>query len=360
MSMATSERSHLLTIFDCGSGWTRIEHYFRTAASGAIAVESGGDKKLFPEPLDVVLRAEEEEMMVTFASALSSTLIVDSSAPLVVGCTAGVRAHIADGTISTARIDRFRELLRETVPPTYGVTFDVVSGEREASYELAAARYCVEHGCPEVVACGRPVVGLLSSGGMSSQIVLPNASGGGVAILSLDTALKKEGNAKVLELGPAAGLEHYASYLRGTIAHSPLAGGAFVDDTSSAACVYIAIEMIGAAGERVGLGERVVGRDEAVRAFEVALEEWREAAEQASDAERAQWDWRDAVKATINVQAIALLTMLPRSCAFYFARKFSLTGSDGSGGGEPNVVKPSWSFGFCVERDASGECESEI
>ena len=221
-------------------------------------------------------------------------------------------------------------------------------GEREAVLERHAAVYCARRGCPAVAERGLPIIqriGLLSSGGMSSQLVLPRASSDSPLVLSLDTKLKREGNAAVLAHGPS-GMDRYAAFLR-DVALAPLAAAAEAAAPAAPSlgqnALVVVIEMFGAAGERAGLGGRLVPRDEALAAFEATRAAWLVAARAASDEERAAWDWRNVVHGTMATQAIAVLATLDESCEFLFARKFTV----GLAGAE---LKPSWSLGLACER----------
>ena len=371
-----------LTIADCGSGWTRVEH-FSIDALGVLSVESsklGGGVPPLDEVLSTTKSAGMHAFIRTMRDELEGGRRVPSSAPLVVGCTAGVRSALAAGRITPQRMAEFSDLVRALAQPRgsdpaccSSAAVEVIDGEREAALERHAAVYCARRGCPAVAERGSAIIqriGLLSSGGMSSQLVLPRVSSSPL-ILSLDTKLKREGNAAVLAHG-ASGVDRYAAFLR-DVALVPLAAAVAaavpaaspscreLEGTASGAtqhgaaaapaaspplghnALVVAIEMMGAAGERAGLGGRLVLRDEALAAFEATRAAWLVAARAASDEERAAWDWRNAVHGTMATQAIAVLSTLDPSYEFLFARKFTV----GEAGAE---LKPSWSLGLACER----------
>ena len=88
----------------------------------------------------------------------------------------------------------------------------VLRGEEEAALELRAARYCLAASLGDDAPDPR-TVGLLSSGGASSQLAFPKKrtglyAGDEVETRSLATRIK-EGNSRCVQDGLADGLKHY-------------------------------------------------------------------------------------------------------------------------------------------------------
>jgi hypothetical protein len=172
-SDATKNRRFMV---DCGSGYTRVER-FDLAEDGLICCKRNNrsaDGKVdggHMPPLHRVL-VQSVEQQTEWLELLDS--VTDTEASILIGATGGVRDALATGAIQQQQVTDFRELVQSR----YGgrASFVVCSGTEEARAELEGTRYCVLASpfAAELGLTGQPAahsVGLLSSGGMSSQLV---------------------------------------------------------------------------------------------------------------------------------------------------------------------------------------------
>jgi hypothetical protein len=170
-------------LIDCGSGWSRVQK-FTIHADGKVHVDDANAGRLPAVDRAIAAGAQGQQ---AWLEALAAE--VDSSTPILIGATAGVRDALAQGKLDSAALAAFSGRVRETFGAR--AQFRVVSGEEEASSELAAVRYCIS-AMPGVTAgsgggSGVPgfgglnagvdesTVALISSGGMSSQMVFGQA-----------------------------------------------------------------------------------------------------------------------------------------------------------------------------------------
>ena len=371
------------TMVDAGSGWTRIERFSRRDQDGLIQLD--GTKRL-PPLADVLIAGgnEPERWLQSLAAALDASeegvgSQRDGDELVYIGATAGLRSALADGALTEATLADFKALVHDTLGKN--ARFAVVSGEDEAALELRAVEYCVrasgaiqrdsaksEHGQSIDLrihsgqnqdadygagdcALGLTRLGLISSGGMSSQLVFPlenrDGNSGGVRALSLPTALKKEGNRRCLQDGVERGLTAYGSYLDRVVASASVAtaAGSTADSGTGLGQLrgtFICIEMLGAAGERVGIGRQVLSVRAATEALDAYIVRWLKTAERDTAEEVAKRTWKSVVPATSALQARRLLELLHPDAQLYFSRTFELV---------PGLVlKPSWTLGYALRQ----------
>jgi hypothetical protein len=349
-----------MTVVDCGSGGTRVSCFALDSVDGlvhrvtvtkvstlhvALIAAEGGDGAAIENWVEHVLRAVD--------GALQSDAV---RCPVYIGATAGLRGYIASGAVSSATLARFeRAAVAAFAARSIHLTLATpMSGDEEATLELAAARYCTAH-CIEAVAetgaCSpgprafkppraaadfahpRPEravagalkrataqrqLGLLSMGGMSAQVVHCGEGEGddvrGEArafVTSFATELIPRANDPMLAArSGGAALDivaRYADFLQRTVAlpdprAAPLKGA------------FVAIEMFGSVGERVGLGISrcgAVSAREASDAIAAHLEQWKERVARASDADAAAWDWHCTLSSPS--QSSSLIRLLLRA-----------------------------------------------
>ena len=332
------------TVVDCGSGWTRVEAFSRHTDDGLVWVD--GRTRLDSAPLNQVLESGQgsawldtlEDHLVHLAAHVeeSATSCAEADAvPVFIGATAGVRDAVSSGAISEAALKEF-----ESAALAKGWEFTIIAGEAEAGLELEAVRYCVLEGLPagekRAPAWATPgQIGMLSSGGMSSQLVYPlkASKGGGICTLSLETKLKAEGNKACLQHGVEHGLQHYARHLESIIGEL----GETECGLGKLKGTYVAIEILGDVGKRAGIGRHVVTAEEAAGVLDAYLAQWvaRATVEQTS-----AWNWKDVVHGTSALQARHMVGLLHPQASIYFSRTFVL--------GEGHELKPSWSLGHYI------------
>ena len=352
---------------DAGSGWTRVERFSRTA-DGLVHLDA--TKRLAPLADVLVAGGDEPER---WLSALLALLEDDASASqqqqqqqqqqqeqervVYIGATAGIRSAITEGTITEERLAQFEALVRRALGER--ASFAIVSGEDEAALELRAVEYCVRGAAGGGSALlgsggagggggggGGGRVGLMSSGGMSSQVVFPlgGSGGGSVCALSLPTKLKKEGNLRCLEGGAAQGLAAYTEYLERVVAAAAIDAAAAAagagDSGGKLQGTFVLIEVLGSVGERVGIDRRVLSAAAATEALDRYLAQWLQKAERATAAEVEAYTWKSVVPATSALQARRLLELLDPEAQLYFSRTFELAPG--------HVLKPSWTLGYAL------------
>ena len=351
-------------VVDCGSGGTRFETFSKHPGDGLIRVDHraklpgvivkvmatvvpGGEcsRELASwfDALDAVMketgrrcRCPVSRVFVIATSVSNSAGVIGS--PVMIGCTAGVRDALRARQITQEQVDGFQVHLRERFGERAG--FHVLEGEQEGLLELGAARYCLTQVLPPGSEIDPGEVGVISSGGASSQIVYPKPDGGRPTALSLETKLKDEGNMRLLSVGVQYGLKMYDSHLDGVVAnvalgHSvPLRGN------------FVAIEILAHVGKRCGIEKRIVSNAEARQSIERYLEEWTPAI--LDEEKRGELrEWRDVMGGPSALQALRLLSLLDPDAKLYFADRFEIAPGQ--------ALKPAWGLGwYLVARTAYG------
>lgn len=142
-----------ITVVDCGSSSTRAITFREDQQSTLSSEESSWHT----HPLAVALQSERhmQELVDFLAERLPG------EGPVLVGATAGVRQAVDDGTVAPGQLDVFAQSLQARLGER--ASFRVLSGVQEAlaEWEAVLQRNWLPPGC----------VGMLSSGGMSCQLV---------------------------------------------------------------------------------------------------------------------------------------------------------------------------------------------
>jgi hypothetical protein len=247
-----------------------------------------------------------------------------------------VRSSVAEGRITEEQLTHFSGLVRTTLGSK--ASFSLVSSVDEAALEHSSVEYCMQKMRGGTLGDegegSNRGVGLLSSGGMSSQVVWSVVSGG-VRSLSLATKLK-EGNARCLAEGHRAGLAAYGLFLEGVV------GKAAEDTGTPLEGTFVVIEMLGGVGERVGIDRRFISARAALDALDVYIKNSMATADGQSKNEVAARDWKFVVGVTSALQAQHLIGLLDPNANLYFSRTFEL--------GPGHLLKPSWTLGKYVNR----------
>eukprot|EP00937_MAST-01D_sp_MAST-1D-sp2_P006519 g6519.t1 len=357
---------------DAGSGWTRVERFSRHAEDGLVHIDA---TKRLPPLADVLVAGGDEPAR--WLSSLAAVVDGDSKEAgsgagaararasgvacppqqlVYIGATAGLRNALQKGVVTHRQLAEFEELARGALGER--ARFAVVSGETEAAMELRAVEYCARRSGALGDDGGGTPLGLMSSGGMSSQLVFSpprlardsgsDGGGGGTRALSLPTSLKQEGNRRCLQEGLEPGLAAYDSYLHGIVASASArlgsAAGGQREPTGAGAGLrgtFVMIEVLGSVGERAGIARRVMSARAATEALDAYLARWRQAAASETAADVAQRTWKSVVPATSALQARRLLQLLhPEEARVYFSRTFEIA--------EGHVLKPSWTLGYAL------------
>lgn len=141
------------TVVDCGSSSTRAITFREDHQS----ILSSEESSWHAHPLAMALQNEThiQELVDFLAERLPS------EGPVLVGATAGVRQAVDDGTVAPEQLDVFCRQLQAKLGDR--ASFQVLSGVQEAlaEWEAVLQRNWLPPGC----------VGMLSSGGMSCQLV---------------------------------------------------------------------------------------------------------------------------------------------------------------------------------------------
>jgi hypothetical protein len=179
----------MTVIVDCGSGYSRVTRFHRL-------VVVDGDDQQESEPLVRAITTKSNipalhtvihcpikslewlQQLVEIVEHVVLPIDDDdertTTQKVVIGATGGVRDLISSGEITATELDVFQNLL-----PTSNLPFEaslrILSGEEEATYEFLSAEYCARQCGYYAVSEGSTnkssrTLGLLSSGGMSSQL----------------------------------------------------------------------------------------------------------------------------------------------------------------------------------------------
>jgi len=250
--------------------------------------------------------------------------MTDPKQKVYIGATAGLRDALSSGATAQSSVDVFEAALAES--SAIDATFHLLTGEEEAKFEHFSAAYCAR-----ICGFADGPVGLLSSGGMSSQLVH------GDRVVSIPTKIKC-GNQLGLELGMEKGTNYYRSTVTSAIDKILPTTQYFVGTDGD---MFLAIEMLAAAGEKAGIGGQIIPIPEAIE----ALEEYvimckKEEVEAGPYVERKTW--RSYVHVMSSIAGVKLLSLLNPNSKILFSRTYSIPESD-------TPLKPSWALGKALK-----------
>ena len=187
-------------IVDCGSSHTQMFRYTladrETLGQSCCRFHDADGKGLkFSE----LLPAGKEAWLAFLSNERWEGADEDAGAPIIFGCTAGVRRGMDEKKITEAHLNGFAAAARERWP-NRRAEIRVLSGLEEAESELVAARLLANH-----FDCG-----LFSGGGASCQIATGDGKGRRVLSVDVGTVEAKE----VFEReGETAGMEWWRTRL---------------------------------------------------------------------------------------------------------------------------------------------------
>jgi hypothetical protein len=318
-------------IIDAGSGYSRAQLYHGTTPIRTTT-------KLAGPAFASMIRSNDYE---TFLKEVKKLLPPDdtSDTSVFIGATAGVRSALDDGTIRPVELDDFTSLASSS---SYNFSFALLSGEQEAKYEHASALSLCRS--LDILTSSDENLGLISSGGMSSQFVYPSAISKELISLSLPTNLKSQSNEKCLELGVKAGLASYAEHMA-TAAVSSVKSSDPIEP-----CLFVLIEMLGGLGEKMNIHGVRMSVSDAQSKIEAYLEEVvvADCLEKEAGLKEGgeEMSWKDYVHGGSCVQALELLKLLDDGCEVYFCRTFSGSEEEGEAREGGGGVKASWGHGY--------------
>lgn len=373
-----------LAVVDCGSGSSRMSIYSLHSSDGFVHEDRYIPSNLLPT-LAPTLAAGGAEAWVEALAALVATEREDMR--VIVGSTGGLRKAMDDGAVTEAQV----AALEYALAARFGdgrARLEQLSGGAEAALELRAVRYVAAHALPLMrpqlggapVRIGDGEVGVLSCGGMSSQVAFrPSAAGTKKSqpqqqFLSLRTNLLGA-MARARREGDLAGtLARSEDRLWASVAAAAL-GLAPSGDSSSRSPVgklrgtFVVIELAGSIGKEAGLGNRLVPKREAVQMLTQHLGSCLLVAGKdrkvrlAAEAERAQQQgstcdtdaaprseesisWYQEARPHLTQIVLALLDLFSSESWFFFATSFHVDSSGGAEVAGGHVLRTQWPLGL--------------
>lgn len=331
-----------ICIVDCGSGSSRASVY-SVHEDGFVHEDRYISSGIIPTLAQSLSKGEHLE----WVSKLKEVLVEDSATitGVIIGATGGLRKALREGIVSAPQLSRFRQVLKANVPDALLVQ---LSGEEEAKFELMAVRYLAQYALPGNVprltggrkGIGR--VGVLSSGGSSSQVCYTDGDSGEDRYMSLDTNLIGA-IAKARENG--GNLRFYENYMWKLILDN--APRKKINGT------FLVIELAGSIGKEAGLADRLVPKREAVQLITqhfqtLSLVRGKDnkvrLAEETSGGGKAgrtpsSISWFSEARQPVTILVNNLLQMFSGSCLFYFSTSFEI-------GSKHNVLRVQWPLGM--------------
>lgn len=316
-------------IVDCGSGYSRVANFQQQNASiQAVTTKSN------IAALHTVIHCRKKSLewlhqLVDIVKHVHDHNH-DNRTHVLIGATGGVRDLVSSGEITTKELDVFRELLLTAVVKEqrlvpFDATLRVLSGEEEAKYEFLAVEYCA-HQCG--YADESTTLGLLSSGGMSSQMYVKGGCG-----QCVETQIKK-GNKLGLEYGMVRGMALYSLHVE-----EAMRVAAIPEDFGKESDVlYIAIEMLAGVGEKAGVGGIVMTVAKAMDVLSSFIESEVEEDKKRGNDERT---WRTYVYVMSGIVGKVILERLHPDSRILFLREFKLA--------DNHSLKPSWPLGCAID-----------
>jgi len=315
-----------MVIVDCGSGYTRASRFHRSPTNRVHATATRCNIRALHHVMSCP--CESSEWLRQLAELVDE---VDAGATeVVLGATGGVRDLVSSGGITPEELTRFRELLATSADLPFTARLHILGGDDEARYEFLSAKYCAtqcDYFSPtgDIVGSSDLNLGLLSSGGMSSQLFAKGCS------LSVPTEIKKA-NRLGLEHGMEKGLAQVRQHASSVIEHivPEKFGGRNV--------LYVAIEMFGGVGQKAGISGSTVGALSVGDAIE-RLSDFTAKAIADDCTPECERTWRTYSDVYTGTVATLMLRRLHPEAKVLFLREFELEG---------NVLKPSWSLGYAI------------
>jgi hypothetical protein len=255
-----------VVVIDCGSGKAAAYRY-RFSAEGAPLEETKVKVALKLSELLVAAASEPAALDPLWSLIDAATLRLEAPGaaapfPLFFGATGGVRAALAEGSLSQAHVDGLEAALRNRYRGA-PLHFEVLSGAREAQLELRATRYAYRDAA--LFGDGAAPVGSLSGGGQSCQLAWGTSSKVGSFEAAAVEADLFGAQRVVGAVGLRAALEWWDAHLAQELAKAGLGGPRKLQGP------FVGITMQATAAAQAGLGSRVVTAEDAVRGCNALL-----------------------------------------------------------------------------------------
>ena len=369
-----------LAVVDCGSGSSRVSIYSLHLEDGYVHEDRYIPSNLLPT-LAPALAADGAESWVADLARLMAVERGDMR--IVVGATGGLRKAIDDGAVTEAHV----AALERALATRFGgrARLEQLSGGAEAALELRAVRYIAAHALPLMrpqlggapVRIGEAEVGVLSCGGMSSQIAFRPAAGSSrQQFLSLRTNLlgsmaraRREGLVSTLTRSED---RLWSSVAAATLGLAPSGKSGSCAPIGKLRGTFVVIELAGSIGKEAGLGNRLVPKREAVQMLTQHLGSCLLMAGKdrkvrlAAEAERAQQQkaagdtdaaprseesisWYQEARPHLAQIVLALLDLFSSESWFFFATSFHVGSSGGGiveGVAAGHILRTQWPLGL--------------
>ena len=297
-----------LAIVDCGSGYSRLTYFGIDPDDGLVHTQRVQEN--LPALHKVIISKDLSKEWISKLHAL----VNDFKGPVIVGATAGIRDALIQGKITQNDLDHFQ---RRLSPPLSLYTFLLLSGEDEALYDFSSAKYCALH--TNIIEPNTPV-GLLSSGGQSSQIAFSTN------VYSYNTATKF-GNQLGIDHGMSKSVEMFRGIVETTLEDMP-------KNLGSEGAVFIGIEMLAAAASAAGIPScTFIPVSSAIKSINSFL------SDSTSNETPGSKTWKDYVQQMSSIILLKMLSNIHPGSKVLFEREFEMKGKR---------LKPSWGLGLAV------------
>jgi hypothetical protein len=340
----------------------------------------------------IVSALQSEVTRQEFVSTLAEVMDSESSTmPLTVGATGGLRKAVDDGDVTREQISQFKEALRTDFGER--AVFRELSGSEEAQCELSAVQYIARHALPQsrprYARAGTSVieeVGMLSCGGMSSQLAFSHSSQPTHSrdLTSGSSSIKAAVDAQEAQQQLSATSWTFTSFetnLLGAMAEMRSVGyragmgrmesrlWALMQDSKLPRLTgtYVVVELMGTIGKEAGLADRLVPKREAVQLLSQHLNSMQliagkdlrvRLADDAagsiavnSSAINNPWErqrrpesvsWFQEARPALTLLALTVIESFSAGAWFYFATKFEV-------GSAQNVLRAQWPLGLFIQ-----------
>ena len=322
-------------IVDCGSGFTRAAVFF-SDSGGIYSLEAhcyaGRQHEPWRQCRIVDALVEGGSTLREWVAGLQALRGLTGCTTTIVGATGGLRQAVIDGKVTLAMLSALSRLLHELVP---GATYRGLSGDEEAQLELTSVQY-VARTLPLTVV--RPF-GMISAGGMTSQVGWHEAGAASPSFLSVTTGLNDAAKAlreQAAQPADARLLEPFDSRLADAVRATGRCG--------TLRGTFVVIEMVGGMGSATEydgcfaalaqqIGGRLVTKAELAGALRCHLDGW-----QAKGGPMAHRN--DAYCGLLPAGLLRLLALTDDAATFYVCRAFEVAPGE--------FLKPSWALGLFV------------
>ena len=262
--------------------------------------------------------------------------------PIFWGATAGLRNELRAGRLAQADVDMLEDEVRSHFA-SHDVHFEILTGQREASLELAAVKFAFSDLADDIGAITADDLGSFSGGGKSCQIAWGNK--GHFVMLDLDIFAAQD---VVSAVGEAEAFKWWKEEIhqKTSNAWSRDLGGEDLDGA------FIGITMMASAAALAGFDRQILSRDQVIDSCQNVISH-AIACDSVWEEIMASAEWKGQNPYKLDAETFRVLTVLSTlrlggileslfspNTIFYFAREHNL--SAGRGVGTANVE---WALG---------------